>query len=233
MPFVQSLTLAHLPPDLAVHVALYTDVQNAPFLRDQLLRGNPDHEYALIDASVVPVFRAANDYLNGRLKSRNVHSEIVFSLGANNNIAQSLRTFGIAATTTNLVAIKLSTSPDITASTVSEHLAASVKGTAVEFSDAALAQTPDVGRIRKLYKLSGVVRGGAADDHKFGKRRRKDGSESEDGSSGGGGSDGDGDDGKGGGGGDTGGGGGGAEEGERRRELEGAILGLMALRGAV
>ena len=32
------------------------------------------------------VFRAANDYLSGRLKSRNVHSEIVFSLGGNNNV---------------------------------------------------------------------------------------------------------------------------------------------------
>ena len=113
MPFVQSLNLAHLPPDLAVHIALYSDLQNAPFLRDQLLQGNPDYEYALIDAGVVrrpclevarkamlivmgqivstthvlaAVFRAANDYLNGRLKSRNVHSEIVFSLGANNNV---------------------------------------------------------------------------------------------------------------------------------------------------
>ena len=276
MPFVQSLNLAHLPPDLAVHIALYSDLQNAPFLRDQLLQGNPDYEYALIDASVVrrpclevlgeamlivmdqivstthvlaAVFRAANDYLNGRLKSRNVHSEIVFSLGANNNvpplpplpplhlrlkiaspnpppppsfkrradpsnkqIAQSLRTFGIAATTTNLLAIKLSTSPSITASTVSEHLAASVQGTAVHFSDAALATMADVDKIRKLYKLSGVREA----DHK-GKRRRKDGSE--EGSGGGGGGEG---------GGDTGDG---AEE--ERRELEGAVLGLMALRGAV
>lgn len=53
MASLQTLHLAHLPPDLAVHVALYTDLQNASFLRDQLLQGNPDFEYALIDASVV------------------------------------------------------------------------------------------------------------------------------------------------------------------------------------
>ena len=75
MPFVQSLTLAHLPPDLAVHVALYTDVQNAPFLRDQLLRGNPDHEYALIDASVVrrnppPSFFLALEVLREKKKKK-------------------------------------------------------------------------------------------------------------------------------------------------------------------
>ncbi|KAF6237368.1 hypothetical protein HO173_004258 [Letharia columbiana] len=219
MASLQTLNLAHLPPDLAVHIALYADLQNAPFLRDQLLQGNPDFEYALIDATVIlstthvlaAVFRAANDHLNGRLRSRTVHSEIVFSLGANNNIAQSLRTFGITATTTNLLAIKLTTNPSITASTVSEHLTASVNGTPVEFSDATLAKMADVGKIRKLYKLSGV---GEADSK--GKRRRKDGSEE-----GSGGVDGV----------KAGSTGYGAER--ERKELEVAILGLMALRGAV
>lgn len=36
------------------------------------------------------VFRAVNDYMNGRLKSRNVHSEIVFSLSPNNNVGSTL-----------------------------------------------------------------------------------------------------------------------------------------------
>ena len=129
-------------------------------------------------------------------------------------IAQSLRTFGIAATTTNLLAIKFSTTPSITASTVSEHLATSVKGTAVKFSDATLAAMADVGKIRKLYKLSGVVVGEA--DPK-GKRRRKDGREE--------GSGGCFDGGKAG---DTG-----KDVDGERKELEVSILGLMALRGAV
>lgn len=34
------------------------------------------------------VFRALNDQLNARLKSRNVHSEIVFSLSPNNNVRE-------------------------------------------------------------------------------------------------------------------------------------------------
>lgn len=53
MAELQTLHLAHLPPDLAVHVALYTEIKNAAYLRDQLLQGNQDFEYALIDASVV------------------------------------------------------------------------------------------------------------------------------------------------------------------------------------
>ena len=69
----------------------------------------------------------------------------------------------------------------------------------------------DVAKIRKLYKLSGV---GEADSK--GKRRRKDGSEE--------------------GSGDVGGskaGNTGADANRERKELEVAILGLMALRGAV
>jgi len=34
------------------------------------------------------VFRAINDMLQSRLKSRNVHSEIVFSLSPNNNVSR-------------------------------------------------------------------------------------------------------------------------------------------------
>jgi len=50
---VQALQLAHMPPDLALFVALYRNVKNAPFLREQLLAGNRDFEYAFIDASTV------------------------------------------------------------------------------------------------------------------------------------------------------------------------------------
>lgn len=34
-------------------MALYTNVKNASFLRDQLMQGNQEFEYALIDASIV------------------------------------------------------------------------------------------------------------------------------------------------------------------------------------
>ena len=94
---------------------------------------------------------------------------------------------------------------------MSQHLSTSIDGTLIEFSDANLAKTADIARIKKLYKLGGIGDGGQK-----GKRRRKDGSEE--------GSDlidGLNDKDK----------GGGAER--ERKELEVAILGLMALRGAV
>jgi EKC/KEOPS complex subunit CGI121/TPRKB len=53
MAKVQTLHLTHLPPSLEVHVALFSDLQNATFLREQLLAGNSEFEYAFIDAVMV------------------------------------------------------------------------------------------------------------------------------------------------------------------------------------
>lgn len=90
---------AHLPhlPDHPLHICLFEQVQNASYLRKQLLEGNTDFEYAFLDASVLlsrnhvlsACFRAINDLLNQRLKTRNVHSEIVFALSPNSNVSMS------------------------------------------------------------------------------------------------------------------------------------------------
>ena len=91
---MEIIALPHLPQQ-PLRVCLFKDVKNVPFLRQQLLDGNTEYEYAFLDASVLlsrnhvfaACFRAINDMVNGRLKSRNVHSEIVFSLSPNNNVS--------------------------------------------------------------------------------------------------------------------------------------------------
>ena len=91
---MENITLPHLLQH-PLRVCLFENVQNATFLRQQLLEGNTEYEYAFLDASVLlsrnhvlaACFRAINDHLNGRLKSRNVHSEIVFALSPNNNVS--------------------------------------------------------------------------------------------------------------------------------------------------
>jgi len=154
-----------MPPDLALHVALYRDVQNATFLKQQLLAGNVDFEYAFIDASMVlatthvlaAAFRAMNDYLHARLKSRNVHSEIVFSLSPNNNIGEAFRTFGVGDSTSDLLILKVSTSPSVTLESVRSHLACAVKGACVDFNDENLQDVSDLDKIRKAYKIGSYV----------------------------------------------------------------------------
>lgn len=53
MAMVKTFHLAHLNPNLEVHVALFRDLKNAFHLRQQLLNGNTEFEYALIDANAV------------------------------------------------------------------------------------------------------------------------------------------------------------------------------------
>lgn len=50
---LQTLHLEHIDVPHEVHVALYTGVKNAYKLREELLAGNPEFEYAFIDASSV------------------------------------------------------------------------------------------------------------------------------------------------------------------------------------
>lgn len=53
MALLQTVQLEHLPATHQIHIALYRNVKNSAFLHQQLLAGNSDFEYALIDASVV------------------------------------------------------------------------------------------------------------------------------------------------------------------------------------
>ncbi|KAH0562846.1 hypothetical protein GP486_002533 [Trichoglossum hirsutum] len=159
---VLSVNLEHTPLDLPIHIALFRNVENSAFLKQQLLDCNEEFEYAFIDASVVistvhalaAAYRAVTDLLSGRIRSRNVHSEIVFALSPNNNIAESFRRFGISDNTTSLLVIKVSTSPSITHESVARHLDLVVKGTPVEFSDNNLSEMTDISRVRKIYKLN-------------------------------------------------------------------------------
>ena len=90
---MEAVILPHLW-EHPLRIILFQKVRNAAFLRRQLLEGNSDFEYAFLDASVLlsrrhvfaACFKAVSDMLNGRLKSRNVHAEIVFSLSPNNNV---------------------------------------------------------------------------------------------------------------------------------------------------
>jgi EKC/KEOPS complex subunit CGI121/TPRKB len=156
----QQLSLPHLP--LPIYVSLYTSVHNTPFLRSQLLAGNKSFEYAFIDATLLittrhllaAIFRACNDWSSDRLKSHNIHSEIVFSLGANNNIGEAFRRFGLAEGTREIVVVKVGGEDGVSLEGIREFLAENVEGEEVEFNDENLGKVSNVERIRKIYKVS-------------------------------------------------------------------------------
>ena len=51
--WLETIHIPHFPPSMPVYVALYRDLKNASFLKQQLVAGNTDFEYAFIDASMV------------------------------------------------------------------------------------------------------------------------------------------------------------------------------------
>jgi len=53
MAHLTHLPLAHLPSSIGIYAALFTSVTNAAFLRQQLLEGNAEFEYAFLDAKSV------------------------------------------------------------------------------------------------------------------------------------------------------------------------------------
>ncbi|KAI6884398.1 hypothetical protein KC360_g4275 [Hortaea werneckii] len=159
---METITLPHLP-NQPLHIMLFRNLANAPFLRQQLLQGNSDFQYAFLDAATIMsrdqvlggCFRAINDMLQERLKSKNVHSEIVFSLSQNNNISESFRRFGVNDSTKDVLAIKVGGS-DVDAKNVEHHLLQHVEGTPVSFTNEVLAEMRDEPRLKKVYKIESV-----------------------------------------------------------------------------
>lgn len=146
--------------------------------------------------------------MGGRLRSRNIHSEIVYCLGYTNNIATTLNCFGISEKTRDLLVVRISCPPlglnnSADATSVESHLRENVHGDFADFDDKALSGIVDTQKVKKIYKLGLSNEGGKA-------RRRKDGSI--EGKAGSGNSEGESDP-------------------SEKKELEIQILGLMAIRG--
>lgn len=79
---LERVNLEHLPASHTIDVALFRNIKNASFLHQQLLAGNTDFEYALIDASVVsalplPPFPGARQALESISRDEHAHSDMV------------------------------------------------------------------------------------------------------------------------------------------------------------
>lgn len=138
-----------------IDISYFSDVKNAGQIRTELLAGNPDYQVAFINANTLlsskhllaAVYRAVSDQDAGSMKTKNVHSEVLFCLGGNNNIMDSLRRFGIQDDTTNIVAVKVG----------GGDYKKLVEGTEEEFTDEQIAKNTDLKLVKKVYKLPGTV----------------------------------------------------------------------------
>ncbi|ROT39655.1 CGI121 protein [Sodiomyces alkalinus F11] len=166
---LETVPLELIPPTHSVHVGFYRNVRNSAKLQSHLLARNTDFEYAFVDASVVSsrvhllsaAFRALTAQLSGTLRTPNVHSELVTSLSPSHNIADAYRRFGIGPDTKDLLVVKITFPTDAVPTPpsreqIQKHLDENVEGTPTDFSDEAIAEVTDWGKVKKYYKLNGL-----------------------------------------------------------------------------
>ncbi|CAG8508572.1 12817_t:CDS:2, partial [Ambispora leptoticha] len=154
---MDSFTL-ELFPSRQIHISLFRNVTNAAELRKRLLARDQELSYAFIDARVVnkkiitrimvAILVAVNNALYyeklEKLKTFNVHSEIVYFLSPTTNITESLRRFGILDVTNAILVVKVGGD----AADVKAHLVSLLRGE-MESSLDTISRFSDLGVIKK------------------------------------------------------------------------------------
>ncbi|RPD62153.1 CGI-121-domain-containing protein [Lentinus tigrinus ALCF2SS1-7] len=167
---MQSFHYPHLPSEYAtVHVALYTNVTNSAEIRGRIVRAaqleGPDGEtereavnFAFLDARLIcsplhlqtAVYQAILAQVQGSIRTKTVHSEILWALNPTNNITEAIRRYGVADTTTALIVVRIC-SPEL--NDVEKRMSAVVSGTLSSLD--ALVDITDWASVKKYCKLNG------------------------------------------------------------------------------
>ncbi|KAG6816906.1 hypothetical protein H0H87_001859 [Tephrocybe sp. NHM501043] len=148
-----------------VHTALYTNVTNAADVRRRIIEAAtaPGVEgealrdavnYAYIDARLITsrlhlqtaIYQAMLAESQGSLRTRTVHSEVIWALNPTNNITEALRRYGISDKTTAVIVVSIEGVPGA-------KMGAGIAGTLSPLS--ALDGLTDWAAVRKYHKLDG------------------------------------------------------------------------------
>ncbi|CAE6514352.1 unnamed protein product [Rhizoctonia solani] len=159
------------PPELShVHIALFTNVQNAPELRSRLIKastmegeeGEKEREavnFAFVDAAPIAsllhlqtaIQQATLASTDGALRTKTVHSEILWALNSGNNISESIKRFGVSDSSKSLFAVRVA-GPELSIDDVLASMKAAVQGDEIPLE--ALAEITDWSLVCKYYKVS-------------------------------------------------------------------------------
>ncbi|KAG1740371.1 kinase binding protein CGI-121-domain-containing protein [Suillus lakei] len=150
-----------------VHVALFDGVTNAAAIRSRIVQaarnlgidGNTEREavnFAFIDARLISsplhlqtaIYQALLSEAQGQLRTKTVHSEILWALNPTNNITEAIRRYGVSDASTTLVVVRVDVSdtPDL-----QRRMCDIIQGSMVPFQ--VLGQMTDWSIIKKHYKL--------------------------------------------------------------------------------
>ncbi|XP_059647789.1 uncharacterized protein LOC132294079 [Cornus florida] len=139
-------------------LALFTDVTNSKELLDSMQAGTLEPEVAFLNASLIPdvfpVLAASHKTILSKsresLKTRTLHSELVYNYSGSKHITESLKRFGISESSTYILVARLGASID-------EAVYKLINGKETDLEE--LEGRADQAQIQKLYKISSLELG--------------------------------------------------------------------------
>eukprot|EP01027_Heterolobosea_sp_BB2_P014087 GEZU01020280.1.p1 GENE.GEZU01020280.1~~GEZU01020280.1.p1 ORF type:complete len:199 (-),score=35.69 GEZU01020280.1:208-804(-) len=144
-------------PSCTLDLLLFRDVQNVPEIRNKLMQ--KELEWAIINPEMIvgllQVAAAANKAVNalvaGKLKTRNVHSELVYDLSPSRNISEAFAKFGITEKNTTILVGLFNASQEQLAA-----VASLVQGTLVpkDEMEVAISKLTNTDAVTKVYKVT-------------------------------------------------------------------------------
>ncbi|KTW26786.1 hypothetical protein T552_02787 [Pneumocystis carinii B80] len=145
-------------PSEHVHIALYINIKNLHYIKNLVVSGNLGFQYTFIDASTIisfyqilaAVHNSIRNCKENELRTKNIYSEIIYSLSSTLNITDAFEKFGITDKTENLIVIKIGGKKE----QAEEELKKIINGTEIEPNDSNIEKIRDMTKIYKNYKLN-------------------------------------------------------------------------------
>ncbi|OUM51475.1 hypothetical protein BVG19_g578 [[Candida] boidinii] len=163
MPVSTPISVDRFAKDFKVFGCILQDVQNQDEIKSHLLKGDEGYNYAFINAENIVsveqvlsvVYKTLLDKSYERMKSKTIHSEVIFNLAPQKNIMECLNKFGVSSDSSNLVVVKVVPSTEeFGAETMDESLGKIVEGTVLPLSDKTILKCLNYSSIKKNYKLA-------------------------------------------------------------------------------
>ncbi|BBN19643.1 EKC/KEOPS complex subunit TPRKB/CGI121 [Marchantia polymorpha subsp. ruderalis] len=144
-------------PGHTLHLFLFSELQNSKEILNLLQTGVLQPELAFFNASLIPdtfpllaaAHKAMQSHDRGSLRTRSIHSELIFNYSGSKHITESLKRCGISDTTSYVLVARFDASPEDV-----DAVKTLVKGEELDISE--LPARADQAAILKHYKISTV-----------------------------------------------------------------------------